>query len=78
MTTWPDVSKVKFFGLDAVTGPTPLGLIKEHSGEALPQAFPDLLKEMPDRFGNPGEEAPQPIPELLPFGQPQVFQITEL
>ncbi|MBR1766132.1 MAG: RnfABCDGE type electron transport complex subunit D [Bacteroidales bacterium] len=35
MTTWPDVSKVKFFGLDTVTGPTPLGLIKERGAESL-------------------------------------------
>ena len=48
MTTWPDVSKVKFWGLDAITGPTPLGLLKEGAVDALdklqnPQAWLDMF-----------------------------------
>ena len=45
MTTWPDISKVQFFGLDTVTGPTPLGMLKERGAEAL-----DNLPEVWDMF----------------------------
>jgi electron transport complex protein RnfD len=54
MTTWPDVSKVSFFGLDTVTGPTPLGLLKGRGAEALdqmPQAWDMFIGHIGGSFG---------------------------
>ena len=54
MTTWPDVSKVSFFGLDTVTGPTPLGLLKERGADALdqlPQAWDMFIGHIGGSFG---------------------------
>lgn len=39
MTTWPKVGGLFPMSFDVVTGATPLGIIKEHGTEALPQAW---------------------------------------
>ena len=54
MTTWPDVTKVKFLSLDTVTGPTPLGLIKEGAPDSLgklPQVWDMLTGYIGGSFG---------------------------
>ncbi len=51
MTTWPKVTELFPMGLDTLTGPTPLGIIKEHSPEALPQAWEMFIGQMGGSFG---------------------------
>ncbi len=51
MTTWPKVGGLFPMSLDTVTGPTPLGIIKEHGLEALPQAWDMFLGHMGGSFG---------------------------
>lgn len=51
MTTWPTVGKWFPMSLDAETGATPLGIIKEHGTEAIPQAWDLFLGHMGGSFG---------------------------
>ena len=51
MTTWPKVGGLFPMSLDTVTGPTPLGIIKEHGLEALPQAWDMFIGHMGGSFG---------------------------
>ena len=46
MTSWPVVNKVFPMGLDAVTGPTPLGIVKE--GLKNGDKMSDLMSQVPD------------------------------
>lgn len=46
MTSWPVVGKVFPMGLDAVTGPTPLGVVKEGIGNG--ESMTDLMSQIPD------------------------------
>ena len=51
MTTWPQVGGIFPMSIDTVTGPTPLGIIKEHGAEALPQAWDLFLGHVGGSFG---------------------------
>src|SRR5574344_327190 len=57
MTTWPTPGKnfMSFLGTttapDALTGPTPLGIIKEHGTEALPQVLDMIIGHMGGSLG---------------------------
>lgn len=51
MTTWPVAGKLFPMSLDTTTGATPLGIIKEHGAEALPQAWDMFLGHMGGSLG---------------------------
>ena len=51
MTTWPQVGGIFPMSLDTVTGPTPLGILKEGGAEALPQAWDLFLGHVGGSFG---------------------------
>ena len=46
MTSWPVVDKVFPMGLDAITGPTPLAIVKEGIGNG--ENMTDLMSQVPD------------------------------
>lgn len=51
MTTWPVAGKLFPMSLDTTTGATPLGILKEHGAEALPQAWDMLIGHMGGSLG---------------------------
>jgi electron transport complex protein RnfD len=51
MTTWPKVDGLFPMSLDTIAGPTPLGILKEHGTEALPQAWEMFIGQMGGSFG---------------------------
>ena len=51
MTTWPQVGGLFPMSFDAATGATPLGILKEHGTEALPQAWDMFIGHMGGSLG---------------------------
>lgn len=51
MTTWPVAGKLFPMSLDTTTGATPLGILKEHGTEALPQAWDMIIGHMGGSLG---------------------------